>query len=66
MVCTVLGTPEAMKKLFLKRNTIYFDVLEVIEPEEVSKMSTAELSERIHSEMQENIEMRKKQLCSEK
>lgn len=66
VVCTLLGTPEAMKKLFIKHNTIYFDVLEVIGADEVKEMSTAELSERIHNEMQENIELRKKQLCSEK
>lgn len=66
VVCTLLGTPEAVKNLFKKKNTIYFDVLEVIFAEEVSNMTTAEISERIHSEMQENIELRQAELCSEK
>lgn len=66
VVCTLLGTPEAAKNIFKKRSTIFFDVLEVISAEEVEKMSTAELSERVHNEMAENIEKRRKEVCSKK
>lgn len=66
VVCTVLGTREAVKNLFRRRNRIYFDVLEVIPAEEVKRLTTAELSERIHKEMQENIDLRRKELCIEK
>ena len=66
VVCTVLGTPEAVKRLFWHRNTIYFDVLEVIEADEVQTLTTAELSERIHGTMERNLELRRKEICSEK
>ena len=66
VVCTILGTPEAVKNLFKRRNTIYLDVLEVIPADEAASLTTAELSERIHKEMQENITLRREQLCIEK
>ncbi len=66
VVCTLLGTKEAVKNLFLKKSTIYFDVLEVMSADEVSKMTTAELSERIHTEMAENLKKREALVCSKK
>ena len=66
IVCTILGTPEAVKHLFFRRSIIYFDVLEVISADEVKNLTTAELSERIHALMSENIELRRKQICSKK
>ena len=45
---------------------IYFDVLEVISAETVEKMNTAELSGRIHTEMLQNIEKRRSELCLRK
>ena len=64
VVCTIMGTAEAAKRIFRKRSTIYFDVLEVIPAEEVAKRTTAELSEHIHAQMQENIDKRRAMLCS--
>ena len=66
VVCTVIGTKEAVKNIFRRRSTIYFDVLEVISAEEVSGMSTAEISERTYALMKENIDLRRSQLCSKK
>lgn len=66
VVCTLLGTKEAVKNLFRKKSTIYFDVLEVIPAEEVSNMSTAELSERIYAQMAEYISKRGELICSKK
>ncbi|MBO4501187.1 MAG: 1-acyl-sn-glycerol-3-phosphate acyltransferase [Clostridia bacterium] len=66
IVCTVIGTDEAVKHLFRKKNTVYFDVLEVIPADEVRALSTAELSERIHKTMAQNIQKRREELCSEK
>ena len=66
IVCTVLGTPEAIKHLFRRRNTIYFDVLEVIPADRVKGANTAELSEEIHEIMQKNIELRREKLCIKK
>ena len=63
VVSTILGTKEAVKNIFRKKSIIYFDVLQVIPAEEVANMSTAELSERIHKEMLENIEKRREELC---
>lgn len=61
VVCTLLGTRQAVKNLLLHKSVIYFDVLEVIPAEKVAEMSTAELSERIHDEMQKNIDKREAQ-----
>ncbi|MBO7520238.1 MAG: 1-acyl-sn-glycerol-3-phosphate acyltransferase [Clostridia bacterium] len=66
IVCTILGTPEAVKHLFVRKNTVYFDVLEVIPASEVTTLTTAGLSERVHSLMSDNITQRRKQICSEK
>ena len=66
IVCTVLGTPEAIKHLFWRRNTIYLDVLEVIPADTVTKLTTAELSERIHTLMSDNITQRRKEICLKK
>ncbi|MBO4692948.1 MAG: 1-acyl-sn-glycerol-3-phosphate acyltransferase [Clostridia bacterium] len=66
VVCTVVGTHEAVKNLFKRKNTIYFDVLEVISGEEILSMTTSEISDRIHKEMRENIEKREAQLCLRK
>ena len=63
IVCTLLGTPEAVKNLFRKKSTIYFDVLEVIPASEVANMTTAEISERVHSIMENNLNIRKENLC---
>ena len=66
VVCTILGTPEAVKNLFKRRNTIYLDVLEVIPADTVTKLTTAELSERIHTLMSDNITQRRKEICLKK
>ena len=66
IVCTILGTREAVKRLFRKKSVIYLDVLEVIPAETVSALSTAELSERIHKTMASNIAKRREEFCSEK
>ena len=66
IVCTLLGTPEAVKNLLVKKSTIYFDVLEVIPASEVANMTTAEISERVHSIMENNLNIRKENLCSKK
>ncbi|MBR4911206.1 MAG: 1-acyl-sn-glycerol-3-phosphate acyltransferase [Clostridia bacterium] len=66
VVCTLLGTDEAMKHIFRKKSTVYFDVLEVIPAEEVAGMSTSELAERIHKEMQENLDKRRSEVCIKK
>lgn len=66
VVCTLVGTPQAVKNLFKHKSTIYFDVLEVISAQEVSGMTTAEISERVHAEMKENIEKREAELCLKK
>ena len=66
IVCTVTGTNTAVKTLFRKKNTIYFDVLKVIPADEVSTMNTTELAELIHKEMEQNLAKRSKTECSEK
>ncbi len=66
IVCTVLGTHEAVKNLFRKKSTIYFDVLEVVPADTVAALSTAELSEHIHKIMAQNIEKRREEFCSKK
>ena len=66
VVCTILGTPEAVRNLFKRKSTIYLDVLEVIPGEEVAGMTTAQISERVHAEMLENLNKREAELCLKK
>ena len=66
VVCTIMGTAEAVKNIVRRKSVVYFDVLEVIPASEVKELSTAELSERIHAAMQANIDIRREQLCSKK
>ncbi len=61
VVCTVLGTPQAVKKLFLHRNHIYFDCLEVIPAERVSEMDTNEIGEYVTEIMSKNLSLRREE-----
>lgn len=57
VVCTLQGTKEAIDRIFIHRNHIYFDILEVIDT--VDNTHTNELGERVHSLMAENIDKRR-------
>lgn len=57
VVCTLQGTKEALDGIFIRRNHIYFDILEVIDT--VGNTHTNELGDRVHSLMAENIEKRR-------
>ena len=59
VVCSVHGTREAVKRLFIRRNHIYLDFLKVISKEEVQEMSTMEIGDLTHSLMAENLQKRK-------
>ncbi len=58
VVCSLVGTRAAVKKLFFCKNDIYLDVLEVISAEETKALSTAEIGDRVYSEMLRKIEQR--------
>lgn len=57
VVCTLKGTKEAIDRIFIRRNHIYFDILEVIDT--VDNTHTNELGDRVHVLMAENIEKRR-------
>lgn len=56
VVCSVYGTRQAVKHLFVKKSHIYFDVLTVIPEDEVSALSTAEIGDKVHKLLEENLE----------
>lgn len=57
VVCTLVGTKEAIDRIFIRRNHIYFDILEVIDT--VDNTHTNELGDRVHALMAESIEKRR-------
>lgn len=59
VVCTLVGTKEAIKRIFLHRTHIYFDVLGVVDTAE--NIHTNELGDKIHEMMAVNIDKRKEQ-----
>lgn len=61
VICTVLGTPQTVKHLFVKHSDIYFDVLEVIPAQKVKEMDTVHIGEYVTRVMQENLEKRRKE-----
>ena len=59
VICTILGTPQAAGGLFIRKNSVYFDILGVIPAERVISTDTSALSEEISAVMRENLEKRK-------
>ncbi len=55
-VCVINGTREITKKMFLKRTDITFRLLDVIYPETYENMSTSELGDLIHEQMETALE----------
>ncbi len=58
VVCTLVGTRAASKRLIKHSSDIYFDIVDVISAEEVMGMNTAEISERVHKAMEVSLENR--------
>ncbi len=59
VICTVLGTPQAVKKLFVRHNDIYFDILECLPAEKVAEMDTIQIGEYVTEVMSKNLEKRR-------
>lgn len=55
VVATIKNTKQFMKNIFRRRTEIYLDVLEVIDAETVEASSTAELGDKVHLIMEENL-----------
>ncbi len=60
VVCTLLGTKEAIKRIFLHRTHIYFDVLDVIDT--ADNTHTNELGDTIHEMMEKSINKRREEM----
>lgn len=56
VVCSLRGTEKIHKRTPWRRTHVYIDVLEVISKEDVAAMRTAELGERIRTEILENLQ----------
>ncbi len=52
VVCTLVGTRAAAKKLIRRRSDIYLDVVETIPAQDIANMNTAEISARVHADME--------------
>lgn len=59
VICTVLGTPQTVKHLFIKHSDIYFDVVDVIPAERVAQMDTTAIGEYVTEVMQKNLDKRR-------
>lgn len=59
VISTILGTPQAEKRLFFHRSEVYFDILAVIPAEKVASSDTAELGAVIAQAMTENLSRRR-------
>ncbi|MBQ8203967.1 MAG: 1-acyl-sn-glycerol-3-phosphate acyltransferase [Clostridia bacterium] len=57
VVCSLVGTKEAIKNIILHRSHIYLDIIDVIDT--ADNTNTNELGDKIHAEMLENINNRK-------
>ena len=55
VVCTVYGTRQAVKKLFIRKNHIYLDFLKVFTKEDAANLSTAQIGDEVHTLMEENL-----------
>lgn len=60
VVCTLVNSEKVFKNLFKRKTEVFLDVLDVITEEETAVLHTDAISERVHSEMLENITMRRK------
>jgi 1-acyl-sn-glycerol-3-phosphate acyltransferase len=54
-VCVINNTRSIVKNMFRRRTDIYLDILEVIDAEAVETGSTAELGDRVHALMENNL-----------
>ena len=55
VVTTIKNTEKICRRFFFSATDVYLDVIRVIQPEEVSSMSTAELSEMVWNIMHRHI-----------
>ena len=55
VVATIKNTKQFTKNMFRRRTDIYLDILEVIDAEAVKTGSTAELGNRVHAIMENNL-----------
>lgn len=55
VVATLKNTKQIVKNMFRRKTDVYLDILEVIPTDTVDKLSTAELGEKIHKLMSDNL-----------
>lgn len=60
VVCTLNGTRQIPKRMFRRKTVVDFCVNEVIYPEDFKDLSTAQLGDKIHSQMLETLQKMKK------
>ncbi len=59
VVCVLANTPAILKNMFHRHTDVYLDVLDIIPPEDLSGVTTAQIGSRIHDTMKKGIEARR-------
>lgn len=59
VVCALANTPAILKNIFRRHTDVYLDVLDIIPPEELDGVSTAQISSRVHETMSRGIKRRR-------
>lgn len=55
VVCTLSGTRNIPKRMFLRKTEVEFCIVDVLYPEDFNSMSTVELGDKIHLAMQNSL-----------
>ncbi len=57
VVCTLSGTTQIVKNMFIRKTDVYFDILQVLDTEDFN--NTVEAGDKVHSLMEEALNKRK-------
>lgn len=63
VVCVLSNTPAILKNMFRRHTDVYLDVLDIIPPEELSGVTTAQVGARVHDTMRKGIAKRREAMA---
>lgn len=63
VVCVLSNTPAILKNMFRRHTDVYLDVLDIIPPEDLSGVTTAQIGSRVHDTMRKGIASRREAMA---
>lgn len=63
VVCVLSNTPAILKNMFRRHTDVYLDVLDIIPPEEIAGLPTAQIGSRVHETMHKGISDRREAMA---